>query len=484
MFKRFNSLGEKQLHNHVSFSKKMTMGIALAATITFGTHSVSAQAENSLSTVYHVYLDGQYMGTVDNQNVIEQVATIKISNVKEIYKDLNLTIEELEIIPEKMFRPVYDNNETVRSLEKDLDVVVESTALKVNEKEVAYFKSKAEAEAVLKQYKLQYVSENVLKEIEKRIATNQVPATLREGQSRIVDVTFSEDVLLETKKVSPDKIISSEQGLNLLEKGSPEDKQYVVQENDVLGNIAEAHDLTLDELLSLNPDLKEDSVIQSGDLLNVTVLKPYVTVNIKEESFIKETIVFETEISEDANLPKGEEEVSQKGQNGEKLVNYVTYNENGTEVKRETVKEEVVKAPVKEIIIKGTKVIPSRGTGDLAWPAVGGYISSGLGQRWGKLHKGIDIARPSDRTIKAADNGKVISAGSDGGYGNKVVIDHNNGITTLYAHLDSISVSVGQVVSQGQKIGVMGTTGNSTGVHLHFEVYENGSLKNPVDFLK
>ena len=86
MFKRFNSLGEKQLHNHVSFSKKMTMGIALAATITFGTHSVSAQAENSLSTVYHVYLDGQYMGTVDNQNVIEQVATIKISNVVVHYR--------------------------------------------------------------------------------------------------------------------------------------------------------------------------------------------------------------------------------------------------------------------------------------------------------------------------------------------------------------------------------------------------------------
>jgi murein DD-endopeptidase MepM/ murein hydrolase activator NlpD len=484
LFKRFNSLGEKHLHNHVSFNKKMTMGIALAASITLGVQSVSAQAENSLSTVYHVYLDGQYMGTVDNQNVIEQVATIKINNVKETYKDLDLTIEELEIIPEKMFRPVYNNNETVNSLEKDLDVVVESTALRINEKEVAYFKSKAEAEAVLKQYKLQYVSEDVLKEVEERIATKQVPDSLEEGQSRVEDVTFSEDVSMETKKVFPDKIISSEQGLNLLEKGSPEEKQYVVQENDVLSSIAESHDLTLEELLSLNPKLNEDSVIQSGDLLNVTVLKPYVTVNVKEESLIKENVAFETEIKEDANLPQGEEEVSQKGQNGEKLVNYVTYKQNGTEVKHETVNEEVIKQPVNEVIIKGTKVIPSRGTGNLAWPAVGGYISSGLGQRWGKLHKGIDIARPSDRTINAADNGTVISAGVDGGYGNKVVIDHNNGVTTLYAHLDSISVSAGQVVSQGQKIGVMGTTGNSTGVHLHFEVYENGDLKNPVDYLK
>ncbi|MDV2888283.1 peptidase M23, partial [Alkalihalophilus pseudofirmus] len=82
--------------------------------------------------------------------------------------------------------------------------------------------------------------------------------------------------------------------------------------------------------------------------------------------------------------------------------------------------KQILKQPVKRIIIKGTKVIPSHGEGSFAWPTAGGYISSQMGYRWGKLHKGIDIARPSDRTIKAADNGIVVSAGWGNGYGNRI----------------------------------------------------------------
>jgi murein DD-endopeptidase MepM/ murein hydrolase activator NlpD len=279
-------------------------------------------------------------------------------------------------------------------------------------------------------------------------------------------------------------VITVEQGINLLKKGTLEEKKYKVQELDVLGGIASKHDLSLEQLLNLNPGLEEDSLIKLGDELNVTVLKPFVKVNVKQEVSKKEVISFETEMKEDSSMPKGEQKTTQEGQNGERLVNYVIYTENSSEVQREIKDEKILIEPVKEVIVKGTKVIPSRGTGNLTWPAVGGYISSGLGQRWGKLHKGIDIARPSDRTIKAADNGSVVSAGFDGGYGNKVVINHNNGLKTVYAHLDSISVSVGQVVSQGEKIGVMGSTGHSTGVHLHFEVYDNGNLKNPTDYLK
>ena len=107
-----------------------------------------------------------------------------------------------------------------------------------------------------------------------------------------------------------------------------------------------------------------------------------------------------------------------------------------------------------------------------------------MGPRWGSYHRGIDIARPSNYTLKAADNGTVTYAGWDGSYGNKVVINHNNGYETVYAHLSSIGVSVGQVVAQGAKIGVMGSTGNSTGTHLHFEVLKNGALVNPLSVLK
>lgn len=123
------------------------------------------------------------------------------------------------------------------------------------------------------------------------------------------------------------------------------------------------------------------------------------------------------------------------------------------------------------------------GNGQFVWPTIGGQITSYQGMRWGKFHKGIDIAGPSDYSILAADSGKVTYAGWINGYGKTIKLDHNNGYITQYAHLNSINVNVGDVVNAGDKIGVMGTTGRSTGIHLDFEVYLNGELLNPLDVL-
>jgi len=155
--------------------------------------------------------------------------------------------------------------------------------------------------------------------------------------------------------------------------------------------------------------------------------------------------------------------------------------ENGQVVDRKIIKQDVITQPVAKIMERGTKVIPSRGTGRLSWPAKG-YISSGFGSRWGRLHIGIDIA--GSGSVLAADNGRVTLAGWDGDYGKAVVIDHGNGMQTLYGHLSTINVKVGDVVEQGKKIGVKGSTGDSTGVHLHFEVHQNGRVQNPMRFLK
>jgi murein DD-endopeptidase MepM/ murein hydrolase activator NlpD len=103
---------------------------------------------------------------------------------------------------------------------------------------------------------------------------------------------------------------------------------------------------------------------------------------------------------------------------------------------------------------------------------------------WG--HRAIDIAAPLDRPITAADSGTVVYAGwNTWGYGNLVVIDHGNGFQTWYAHLNnnSIWVANGQFVTQGSTIGGVGTTGNSSGPHLHFEIRYGGNLLNPLDYL-
>ena len=128
----------------------------------------------------------------------------------------------------------------------------------------------------------------------------------------------------------------------------------------------------------------------------------------------------------------------------------------GVQVGQSVVEETILVEPKDHIVLKGTKVIPSGGSGAFAWPAEGGYISSQMGYRWGRQHEGIDIARPSGYTIKASDNGIVVAAGWDGTYGNHVVIDHQNGYKTTYAHLSEIGVSRSSIPT-GTEIGVMGS---------------------------
>ena len=118
------------------------------------------------------------------------------------------------------------------------------------------------------------------------------------------------------------------------------------------------------------------------------------------------------------------------------------------------------------------------------WPAKG-VFTSGYGWRWGRMHKGIDIAAPIGTPIVAAADGQVITAGwNSGGFGNLVKVKHFDGSITLYAHNSKILVRRGQWVKQGQQIAKMGSTGFSTGPHLHFEIHTKGrKAVNPVSLL-
>ena len=118
------------------------------------------------------------------------------------------------------------------------------------------------------------------------------------------------------------------------------------------------------------------------------------------------------------------------------------------------------------------------------WPAAG-TLTSRFGRRWGRMHKGIDIAGPIGTPINAAADGIVTVAGwKSGGYGNLVEIRHADGTTTRYGHNSQISVSIGQTVRQGEQVARMGSTGRSTGSHLHFEIRPSGgSAVNPIAHL-
>jgi len=129
----------------------------------------------------------------------------------------------------------------------------------------------------------------------------------------------------------------------------------------------------------------------------------------------------------------------------------------------------------------------STGTGQpsaagLIWPC-DGVVVSGFGMRWGRMHEGIDIGCAFGAPNRAAASGTVIYSGWLGGYGNLIVIDHGNGLSTAYAHATTLLVGVGQAVSQGDTVSLVGSTGNSSGPHLHFEVRVNGSAVDPLFYL-
>lgn len=125
---------------------------------------------------------------------------------------------------------------------------------------------------------------------------------------------------------------------------------------------------------------------------------------------------------------------------------------------------------------------PSPSSGQLGWP-VAGPVTSGFGSRWGRMHEGIDVAVGSETPVHAAAGGTVVYAGWISGYGNIVVIDHGNGLSTAYAHNSSLLVGQGATVNGGSVVALSGNTGHSTGPHVHFEVRVNGVPADPLGYL-
>ncbi|MET3507868.1 peptidoglycan DD-metalloendopeptidase family protein [Halalkalibacter oceani] len=469
--------------------KKVLIGLMLLMMI------VAAQIVKAdgklIYTIYHVYVDGNHVGYLLDEEKYNSLVENMVETYQEQYPDYSLQIaEQVEIIPEFVFHQKSMDEQTLAALKEKLSVEAEAVAIYVNEEAAVYLPTEEEADKTLESFITQFVDEQEyekyleIEEAAKASETEETTVSAAEvGETELVDVELSEDVVQVAQKTSPENVLTVKEAVKKLTKGVLEEQPYEVKEGDVLGSIANEHDLTTAELLDLNEGLTEETVLQIGQELKVTAYEPYMEVISTMKKSVEEEIPFQIEVKEDESMWKGDQKVTQPGQNGLQLVDYQLTERNGQLVKKEAVQEEIIQEPVTKVVVRGTKEMPSRGTGELSWPAVGGYISSYQGNRWGRFHRGIDIARPSNYDILAADNGTVTFAGQQGGYGNVVKINHNNGMETLYAHLRSIDVQVGQTVAQGQKIGVMGTTGNSTGIHLHFEVTENGQLKNPMDYL-
>lgn len=467
--------------------------------------------QSQVSSVYHVYFHDNNIGVVDQPEVVTDWVEQKIKEESERFEHVNLQADIGIFRFEKVeyYQPTYDNEAVITQLNKEFSIKAHAIRLVVDGQFIGYVADEETVSTILDSFKKDFVSEESLigmnttksdkkntisiatidengdLDIEEEIRSdeNKIKESLTLNQPTVVDALIKQDVELEASEVHPSQVLSAEQAKEKLSFSKVEEKFHTVQTGEVLGIIAEQYGLKTQDLLELNPDLTEKSVLQIGQEIVVTGQEPFITVVTVESLKTEEIIKYSTQKKSDSSMYKGDRRIQQRGQDGQKEVLYHIVKENGIVIDREIIEEEIITEPTDQIELVGSKIKPSRGSGIFSWPASGGTITSKFGPRWGRTHAGIDISGVRDRTIKAADNGKVTTAGWHNGYGNYVIINHDNGYQTLYAHMSSLSVKRNQVVTKGEKLGVMGSTGRSTGIHLHFEVIKNGKSLNPLNYV-
>ena len=247
--------------------------------------------------------------------------------------------------------------------------------------------------------------------------------------------------------------------------------EYKVQEGDTLSSIAEKFDVSVDTIRWQN-DLQSRDQIKLGQTLEILPVTGVLHKVKKGDTVYSIAKKYDSSAQSVVDFPYNA------------FVNDETF---GLAIGQVVIvpdgvmPEAVLWSPVARV----KQITPDAGTvvasGSFVWPT-----SGSVSQRFAWYHKGVDIANRAAPAVLSADAGTVIVAGwpDNNGYGNRVMIDHKNGYRTLYGHLSKIYVVAGQTVNRGAAIGQMGSTGRSTGTHLHFEIIYNGSYLNPLSILQ
>lgn len=242
---------------------------------------------------------------------------------------------------------------------------------------------------------------------------------------------------------------------------------------------------TFENSVQIKKDVYSADTLMTAEALFESA-KPYLSVRLETDFTIEYEKAYSVTYEYDDTLPDNHYEVIQKGEEGMQEVYYRLVYVDGVQTDAIVKNSTTTKAPVEEIVIVGT-LESGTGTGDFCWPVPNANnISSLFEYRWGSFHHGIDIADVGIymADIVASDTGIVTFSGwDDSGYGLMIIIDHGNGYSTMYSHCEELYVDAGDIVYQGDTIAAVGSTGMSTGDHLHFEIWENGTAVNPCEYM-
>lgn len=412
---------------------------------------------------YEVRVDGQALGVVDHQSQFEQIVDRVEDRVSEILGyDYGLTcdVSYHGKIVERSQISSLSGFETY--LFNQVDEVSRNYTFTLDGVNMGTLADATELEELLDDLKAPYRTLNT------------------------VSCEFTVPVTLDYSYTANGETLNMGEVRSLLTSNSIEAATYTVEAGDTYIGIAKAHDMTVDDLMDMNPQASLKSLLP-GQELTVRQSVPYLSVRTVDQVTYQEAIPAPVEYVEDGTMYSGDTKVLDAGAEGTALVTArITYL-NGHEEERDIQSTRQLTAPQTKVVAKGTKARPkTMAKGSFIWP-VRGTITSRYGWRTlfgvSNFHSGLDIAVRTGTSIKAADGGRVVTSGWHNSYGYYIVIDHENGKQTCYAHNSKLLVRVGERVYQGQVIAKSGATGNVTGPHCHFEVRVNGSRVNPRNYL-
>lgn len=417
-------------------------------------------------TVYEYAYNGRTLGYVKSQDAVTnilEVAGQKLSgenniNIKFKAND-NVTMKKVAASG----KDVDNADQVLNKLTYMTDVEVDASGVYEDGKLVAILENESKAKEVLNTVKKHFSEPD-------------------DGM-KVVSADFKKNVEIKAVRVMITSVQSKKAAKESLENGGELEIEHIVNEGETLSSLSSDYGVSKSEIF----DTKTDKVlnnVEAGETVKMNKTVSPVVVKLVESGTMAETVPFKTVKQNSADLYVGDTFVRQKGVDGRQKITGKLTKENGTITKRDIKKTEVITKSANEIILVGTKEKPKTApTGKFAYPIRTYTITSYFGERWGRMHEGIDFAASTGTPIYASDGGTVTKAAMTSGYGNCVVINHGSGRVTLYGHCSKILVSSGDKVYQGQEIALVGSTGRSTGPHLHFEIQLNGTSVDPLKYL-
>ncbi len=448
---------------------------------------------------YRVYLDGKSMGLIKSEKELANYINKDQQLIKEKYNVKNVYLPDgLEVKEEITYSDEIENTVDIyNEIKEKASFTIKGYEIVLTKQErLEIGDDKNEEDLTSKTY-IYVLDVNIFKnavnkvvksfvdeeQYEKYLANNQ-DQILTTG-SIIENVYIEDDFVIKEKLIPANKVIFIDEDTlttYLLFGTTEKQKTYKVKDKDTVESIANTNKVSVNEFLIANPNITSaDALLYKGQEVVIGLINPKFVVIEEKQIVNNEKLLYQTESRYNNDLGMGVVRIIREGEYGSAIVTKNIKYANGDIDDAKIVSTEITKEAVNRIVEKNSKTTYVVGSGVWKWPTKIPYnISSYLGWRRGRYHEGLDITVGFGSPIYAANDGTVQAAGWNGAYGLRVVINHNNGYKTVYAHLSKAYVKTGQGIEMGQVIGAMGNTGRSTGTHLHFEVHYNGEIINPL----